>query len=320
MILDSASPTIDEEPQKIAAYLPFVASLAADLELKLVVIDVGCRWGFADVWSLFGSNVTLIGFDPDASECEHLQNTYQGSGSIHFVSKALGSSEGRKQLFLTAEPACSSLYKPDPLITNSMPHLGCAKLVGETEIDVTTLDIWASSAGISEIDFIKLDTQGSELEVLEGAENCLKSVRSLQIEVEFNPIYMGQPLFGDIDSFLRKRGFVLWQLSNLCHYTSWPNKSAFKYKDVQFFDGRTVSTSRQGGQLFWAEAYYVRKEMAFVEETQNWQGCIRDASIASVLGFRDLAGCLLEQALNHAPSNVIPKIQKSLTKYYSILA
>lgn len=321
MVLESESHTVSEEQQKIAATLPFVASLVATLELNLVVVDVGCRWGFADDWSVFGSNVTLIGFDPDAAECEHLQNTYRGSGNnIHFVPKALDASEGKKQLFLTAERACSSLYKPDPLITNSMPHLGCAKLAGETEIDVTTLDIWAASAGISDIDFIKLDTQGSELGVLKGAENCLKSVRALQIEVEFNPIYMDQPLFGEIDSFLRKRGFVLWQLSNLCHYTSWPKKSAFKYKDVQIFDGRIVSTSRQGGQLFWADAYYVRKEIAFAEETQNWQGCIRDASIMSVLGFRDLAGCLLEQALNHAPSNVIPKINKALTKYYSILA
>ncbi|NJK75415.1 MAG: FkbM family methyltransferase [Richelia sp. CSU_2_1] len=320
MVLDSPSFTIGEEQPKIAATLPFIATLAADLELNLMVVDVGCRWGFADAWSVFGSNVTLIGFDPDAAECEHLQNTYRGSGNILFIPKALGNSEGKKQLFLTAERACSSLYQPDPLITNSMPHLGCAKLAGETEIDVTTMDIWAASAGIGDLDFIKLDTQGSELGVLEGAENCLKSVRALQIEVEFNPIYVGQPLFGDIDSFLRQRGFVLWQLSNLCHYTSWPNKSAFKYRDVQIFDGRIVSTSRQGGQLFWADAYYVRKEVALVEETQNWQGCIRDACIASVLGFRDLAGCLLEQALNRAPSNVIPKINKALTKYYSILA
>ncbi len=309
----------NENKPPIAGILPRVASLAEYFERNLVVIDVGCRWGFADVWSVFGSHVTLIGFDPDPAECERLKSTYQGSSDVHFVAKALGKSEGKLPLFLTAEPACSSLYKPDSSLTSSMPHLACAKLVGETEVDLTTLDTWASSTGVNEVDFLKLDTQGSELGVLEGAENCLQSIRALQIEVEFNPIYLGQPLFSDIDSFLRKRGFVLWRLTNLCHYSSLPEASAFKHKDVQIFDGRIVPISAQGGQLFWGEAYYVRKEIAYSEETSDWQACLRDGAIISTLGFRDLAGARLQQALHHAPSNIVPAINRVLTKYYSPL-
>lgn len=309
-----------ESKPVIAAHLPIIASLAKYLEDNLVILDVGCRFGFADTWSIFGSHATLIGFDPDVSECERLKNSYKGDCNVQFVAKGLGSSPCKVPLFLTKEPACSSLYQPDSSLTNSMPHLACAALVSEIEIEVTTLDSWFSSSGINHVDFIKLDTQGSELEILEGGEACLTSTRALQIEVEFNPIYVGQPLFSNIDLFLRKRGFVLWRLANLCHYSRSPEKSAFKYKDVQIFDGRVVPISAQGGQLFWGEAYYVRQEIASMEETQNWQGCLRDASIMSVLGFRDLAGSMLQQALNHAPLNVVPEIKKALTKYYSPLA
>ncbi|MEG4321637.1 MULTISPECIES: FkbM family methyltransferase [unclassified Microcoleus] len=308
-----------ENKPVIASQLPIIASLAQYIEESLVILDVGCRWGFADAWSIFGSHATLIGFDPDAAECEHLKNSYGGACNVQFVAKGLGPYPCKKQLFLTKEPACSSLYKPDLSLINSTPSLACAELVNEIEIELTTLDSWFSCSDINHVDFIKLDTQGSELGILEGGETCLTSVRALQIEVEFNPIYVGQPLFGEIDSFLRKRGFVLWRLTDLCHYSNSPEKSAFKYKDVQFFDGRTVPISAQGGQLFWGEAYYVRQEIAFMEETQNWQGCLRDASIMSVLGFRDLAGSLLQQALNHAPLNVVLEIKKALTKYYSAL-
>jgi Methyltransferase FkbM domain len=71
---------------------------------------------------------------------------------------------------------------------------------------------------VSRIDFIKLDTQGSELEILQGGVRALAGVRCVEVEVEFNPIYRGQPLFYEVDAFMRGQGFVLWKLTNLVHY------------------------------------------------------------------------------------------------------
>jgi FkbM family methyltransferase len=76
-----------------------------------------------------------------------------------------------------------------------MPELHCASEIGSTTISLSTLDEWALANDIRQIDFLKLDTQGAELDVLRGGEQSLSPVRALEIEVEFNPIYIGQPLF-----------------------------------------------------------------------------------------------------------------------------
>ena len=66
---------------------------------------------------------------------------------------------------------------------------------------------------------MKIDAQGSELNILEGGEKFLKNnLIGLQIGVEFNEIYKGQPLFNSMDSFIRNNlGLQLWDLQPLGH-------------------------------------------------------------------------------------------------------
>ena len=54
---------------------------------------------------------------------------------------------------------------------------------------------------------MKLDVQGGELEVLKGSDNLLKDVKGICTEVSFVELYKKQALFGDVDTFLRKKGF-----------------------------------------------------------------------------------------------------------------
>jgi len=187
------------------------------LDRDLVVVDVGCRWGFDDTFIRHLDMFRLYGFEPDKDECMRLEQLY-ATNRVTLVSLGLADHKGISSFYLTKEPACNSIYEPNPELTESNPALDCARKVNEIEIEVTTLDLWAEGSGIEYIDHIKIDTQGSELLVLRGAERLLGKVRTLEIEVEFNPIYQGQPLFADVDSFLRQRGFVLWKLTNLVHY------------------------------------------------------------------------------------------------------
>jgi hypothetical protein len=78
-----------------------------------------------------------------------------------------------------------------------------------------------------------------------------------EVEVEFNPIYRGQPLFADVEAFLRADGFGLWRLGNLVRYASHPIVSQTVLSDMQAFDSRLVSFDAKGGQVFWAHAWYV---------------------------------------------------------------
>ena len=86
---------------------------------------------------------------------------------------------------------------------------------GETTVAATTIDDWARKAGIAEIDFIKLNVQGAELEILKGAQDALGTVLGIEAEVSFVELYLGRPFFSDIDAFLRRSGFHFFDLLGL---------------------------------------------------------------------------------------------------------
>lgn len=97
---------------------------------------------------------------------------------------------------------------------------------------------------ISAIDFIKMDIQGSELSVLTHARRTLESVLALQVEVEFVEMYKNQPMFADVDKFLREMGF--------------------QFHSFDYIGGRAFKPMAPGGninvpfrQLLWADAIYV---------------------------------------------------------------
>ena len=283
------------------AELTKVKRWSAWLDRNITVMDVGCRWGFADAWASLGSRATVIGFDPDAAECERLRANYSGPCDVRFVPVALGATQGRAPLFVTEDPACSSLFEPDPVLTATMPELAVARFARTTEVELTTLDSSATQLGVAEVDFLKLDTQGAELMVLQGAEASLRSTRALEVEVEFNPIYRGQPLFGDIDAHLRARGFVLWRLKNLAHYSVASARGDFAIRDEHYFDSRPVRIEEGGGQLLWGHAYFIRAELAMFHESASWQAALRDACIAKILGFHELSHHSILQAAKLAP-------------------
>jgi FkbM family methyltransferase len=257
----------------------------------LVVVDIGCRWGFAERFLKADGRVRVYGFDPDRAECARLEAIYaeRSPGSVTLVPLALAGQPGRRRLHLTREPACSSLFEPDPALTSTHPSLDCARLVGTEEIEVVRLDDWAQDAGIGRIDYLKLDTQGSELEILQGAERVLAGVRCLQVEVEFNPIYRGQPIFSDVDGYLRARGFVLWRLTNLVHYSHGATAiGPVAETAVHYDDAHRYTYPVHGGQLYWADAYYVRADALLPREAGDALRR-RDAELFGLVDLSDVA-------------------------------
>ncbi|HWE35738.1 MAG TPA: FkbM family methyltransferase [Isosphaeraceae bacterium] len=297
----------------IAGELAVVAPLAAFLGRPLVLVDVGCRWGLDETWAAFGPHIRRIGFDPDAEECARLERLNGEGARVRFVPAGLGPAVGSSRLHLTREPACSSLYPPDLEAMRQRPELSCIEPTGTATIPLTTLDAWAATDGLDRVDILKLDTQGSELDILRGSERLLPTVRAIEVEVEFNPIYRGQPLFGDVDRFLRDRGFVLWRLGHLVHYGMAGARSDFAVEEWQCFDSRALPSPRQGGQLYWAHAYFVRHEAAFPRPSADWRSRLADACAFSAFGFRDLAGSCLRHALEDAPRDVAPAILAALS-------
>ncbi len=99
----------------------------------------------------------------------------------------------------------SSLFEPNvPLVSRFNNLLSVMRPVSKEPVQTYRLDEVVNK---DEIDFLKLDVQGAELSVLKGAKRLAPSALVIHTEVEFIPMYVNQPLFADVDSYLRMIGF-----------------------------------------------------------------------------------------------------------------
>ena len=180
---------------------------------RLNVMDIGAAELSAHRYqTLLDQGIASVtGFEPNPEELEKLR----AHGENHtYLPYFLG--DGKKRVFYeTRFPGCSSLFLPDPRIIDLFATIGTGSRSGNFhvvkahQVETVRLD---DIDGLTRPDFIKVDVQGAELMVLENGIETLSNAVVLEIEVEFVPVYKGQPLFGDIHAFMRDQGFVLHKL------------------------------------------------------------------------------------------------------------
>src|SRR5262249_54442823 len=149
----------------------------------------------------------FIGFEADEAETNRLRA--HARPNERYLTGALDRERGRALLHHCVVPTRSSLYEPDLDAVADLFGTSAPFEVDRVEsIDVSTIDaVWASG-NLPPPDFLKLDTQGSELDILRGGRNVLDtSVIGIETEVEFLPLYKNQPLFPEVFEFLRSQGF-----------------------------------------------------------------------------------------------------------------
>ena len=209
----------------------------------LVLVDVGARGGLRSSWVPAQRHLRLIGFEPEKGEHGQLvDRTGAQTAPSTFLDVALHDRSGSVQLYVARDRGLSSIFEPDRAFLNSFPEADRFETTEIQHVQADTLDNQLLAHGVSDIDFVKVDTQGSELLVLQGASRALESSAvGVEVEVEFAPIYKGQPLFADVDQFLRGKGYLLFDLRP-CYWK------------------RTVGRDIGGphGQIIWADALYLK--------------------------------------------------------------
>ena len=145
--------------------------------------------------------------------------------------------------------------------------------------------------GSVDIDFIKLDTEGSELEILEGALATLEKILAVEIEVAFTAFNVGRPLFADVDLFMRKNGFSLYDLDTYRH----------SRMVLPSLESDSFSTTSYG-QTLWADALYIKdivgNPSAMEALGTNHFKIIKAISLFELFCHPDSAIELLETAIN----------------------
>ncbi len=243
----------------------------------IVLVDVGARGGLKSNWTAARRHLQMIGFEPDKRE--HARLADRGASGETIFDVALNNERGPVRLHVAKDRGLTSIYEPDRDFLATFPDPDRFETVAIESVDGDTLDSLRGAQQIRDIDFVKADTQGSELLVLQGARQSLvASAIGVEVEAEFTPIYKQQPVFADVDAYLRQLGYLLFDLRP-CYW----KRAA----------GRDLGGPR--GQIIWTDALYLKSLPALRDTIDGFEAvdrkgkALKAVSIALLYGYCDYA-------------------------------
>ena len=251
---------------------------------EIVLADVGSAGGLKGRWAPARLVVSAMLFEPrDGGEPRR-------EGRDMLYPFALGPEPGRATLNLTALPNMSSTLQPNAELLDGFRKKGAHTAVtGTIEMPVDTLDAIAAREG-RHVDAIKVDTQGSELGILEGARSCLsRSILIAEIEVSFFERYRGQALFRDIEAFMSGFGFELIDLYRLKRYRRLNSSGVGNI---------SLGAGQRAGRLAYGDAFFMLGEDRLLERIAAGGEDAAMKAIISLLvyGKADIAASVFDRS------------------------
>ena len=261
----------------------FWKELIGDKNYKIKIIDIGAAdmEGYSPSYKILMDLgiADIIGFEANQEACEALNKKNEITSL--YLPYIIG--DGTSATFYETNWApTSSLYPPNTKLLEKFHYLNeFTTVIKEHQVQTHRLD---EISEIDRADFIKIDIQGSELIALENGVNVLKTAVLVEVEVEFVEMYKGQPLFSDVDSFMRSQGFQFHCFGGGIseQLPGRPFKPLMSDNDP----------NKPFNQTLWADAYYVKDWM-------NLKALSREQLISyailthSLLGSIDLTHVIL---------------------------
>jgi FkbM family methyltransferase len=276
---------------------------------QFVVMDIGARRGGETYLQPLAGQIKLIGFD-DSPEEECKPGEASAIQYEHHET-ILAGEHGRGKFFKAAWPFSSGLYKPNMKFFERLPCRDNMVIVEELDVETTTLDRFAATLPDDHIDFIKIDVEGAELDVLGGGKSMLRDKRVLGIKTEFwwDPVLRGQPSFAELDIFLRANGFYLFDLE-LHNYQAYMRRSLPVGRlnaDSRNWLGALQNVRADGsryGQALTGDALYFRDPIADRidgRSSLSWDSAslLRLCALFDIFNYGDCAIELLQDFREH---------------------
>lgn len=145
------------------------------------------------------SYVYLI--EPQKLLFQELQKKFKNNSKVTLINKALGNTTGKVKL------NSSSTNKSAASILEPYLHKDIHPEVIFEGSEVVSIDKY-KNLNLKNVNFLNIDTQGYELEILRGLEEEIKNIKYIQTEINNVQLYKKMPLLKDIDKFLKNAGFI----------------------------------------------------------------------------------------------------------------
>ena len=246
-------------------------------------IDVGARGGVHSLLSPIAEITAVLGFEPDETSCKEVNDAFAAGktpwASLKVLPVALADDAGEATLHQCTAPTNDSLLPVNKALSHRYKMDKFAQ-TGQVKVLTQTLDSVLFGQLASENhwgELIKLDTQGTEYEILKGADRTLRErAIALFVEVEFCQIYQDQKLFSELELLLRGYGFSFYGF----HST---HERSCKLLDKKSFLGRE--------RLLHADAVFFKDPLpgASARPKLNERGNAVLFTCAMILGYFDFA-------------------------------
>jgi FkbM family methyltransferase len=177
-------------------------------EMEFTLCDVGARGKLSNDFELLYDldSLTWIGFEPEPEAAEKLEKKYP-KATICRV--GLGARDETAKLHLTRDLGCASVLEPNMDILAFYPIRSWFEVQREIEIELRRYDSLMKEVAFPAVDFVKVDTQGLELDILKGMGRHLRDAICLELEVHLLPLYRDQALLPEVYQYLFDKGFEL---------------------------------------------------------------------------------------------------------------
>jgi len=198
------------------------------------IVDVGAYVGgwTRMVKSIFPEARVLMIEAQQGRETDLRQVCSEFSGEVVARMSLLGPNHRERESFYELETGSSVLFEQSSIERRKVDY------------EMRTLDDVLAEAGFEQVEFLKLDVQGYELEVLKGAERTLPKIEVILMEVSLLGVNKGAPLLNEVVQFMSNRGFRVY---DICSLIRRPLDSALWQSDLLFV--------REGSRLLRSESF-----------------------------------------------------------------
>ena len=177
------------------------------------IFDVGANTGgYASSMRSAGYVDNIISFEPVKEAFDQLAKRAIHDTKWETKNIALGNNDGSSIINVSQNLVSSSIAEMSSLHVDSAPD---SVYVRKEEIKIHKLDtIFFDLADKQDKIILKIDTQGFEKNVIDGAEKSLPLISGLQLEMSLVPLYNNELLFPELLRYLHDRGYSLYSLEN----------------------------------------------------------------------------------------------------------
>lgn len=304
--------------------LPVLNRLSRRALSPPTLMDIGARGGIQPRWQPVAAWLDVIGFEPDVQECDFLNEHHRKNGEqVKVYPVALADADGDRTFYVTGLPNSSGIFAGDPAYLARLHDVHARNLhvVSQQTIHTRAIDSFLAEHPELRVDFIKIDVEGAEYEVLAGAKRLLTEGEVLGVEYEIwlGPVKHRPDRQALIDTLLRESRLHLFDfdLRRFARKT-FPDGFIPDRADVLKF-GAARAVRERYGQPLTGDAVYLRDP---VWEWQQGNGGFRwdDETVlkmALIYSIYDLPDCaieLVQHYANHFPSQLpFDKIYDALT-------